>query len=104
MPGKYILNANGEPQLCEDIRAWGHWFQAADEQRRVGDDTVGDVRVSTVFLGADHNFTGKGQPVLWESMVFGGALDGEQDRYTSRTDAEAGHAALLAKVREASGA
>jgi hypothetical protein len=54
-------------------------------------------RVSTVFLVIDHGFHRHSEPnaapVLWETMVSGpeGFLD-YQDRYTSRADAEAGHA------------
>jgi hypothetical protein len=32
-------------------------------------------------------------------MVFDGALDGEQERYTSRAAALAGHAAMVERVR-----
>lgn len=51
--------------------------------RRSGTDLPGAVRVSTVFLGLDH-FGRVGEPVLWETMIFGGAHDGYQARYTSR--------------------
>jgi hypothetical protein len=33
------------------------------------------VRVSTVFLGLDHSWN-VGPPVLFETMIFGGELDG----------------------------
>lgn len=56
--------------------------------------------MSTVFLGIDHAFSG-GLPVLWETIVFGGPLDGEMDRYTSRADALAGHQVMCARVRAA---
>lgn len=68
-----------------------HW-------RHVGIDEIGASTVSTVFLGLDHAHNG-GPPVLWETMVFGGDLDGEQERYTSRADAVAGHAAMVARVK-----
>jgi hypothetical protein len=47
------------------------------------------VRVSTVFLGLDHGFgfaTEHG-PVLFETMVFGGRLDGHMERSRTREDA-----------------
>lgn len=52
-----------------------------------GEEKIG---VSTVFLGLDHQY-GKGKPVLFETMVFGGKLDGDMYRYTSWTAAERGH-------------
>lgn len=57
--------------------------------------------MSTVFLGLDHSHTSKGLPVLWETMVFGGPLDQEMDRYTSREDAVEGHEAMVKRVRAA---
>lgn len=47
--------------------------------------------VSTVFLVFDHNFSGKGPPLLYETMVFG--VDGGNfcRRYCTRTEAVAGH-------------
>jgi hypothetical protein len=39
-----------------------------------------------------------GPAILWESMVFGGPLDGEQRRYATRAEADAGHTALCMAV------
>lgn len=98
-----MLNANGEPEPCDDLLTWGRWMQTAE--RHVAHDLdEGDdgrtIRVSTVFLGLDHKFSSHGPPVLWETMVFGGLLDGEQDRYTSKAAALAGHQAMCQRVRE----
>jgi hypothetical protein len=99
---RYILDEHGQPVPCEDLATWAQWFETAD--RRVAQDLdEGDagkkVRVSTVFLGLDHRF-GDGPPILWETLVFGGALDGEMARYTSLADALAGHQAMCARVSE----
>ena len=51
--------------------------------------------VSTVFLSMDHGF-GKGRPVLYETMIFGGPRDQYQERYCTRAEAEAGHARTVA--------
>jgi hypothetical protein len=61
----------------------------------------GRVEVSTVFLVVDHNWSGEGPPVLWESMTFGGPADGAQRRYTSRDAAVVGHAEQVAQCRAA---
>jgi hypothetical protein len=99
MSDKYILDSAGNPEPAPSLMAWANWFDGNRDKRRVGDDTVGDVRVSTVFLGLDHSFGG-GPPLLYETMVFGGPLDGEQERYSTRAEAEAGHATMLARVTE----
>jgi hypothetical protein len=91
----YILDENGEPQSCPDILTWGQWMHSAD--RAVLKTDVGDVHISTVFLGLDHSFYG-GPPVLWETMIFGGAFDQDQWRYTSQLDAMRGHARAVALV------
>lgn len=94
MNGRYILNESGAPEPCEDLMMWGRWMEAGN--RIVQQDSVGGARVSTVFLGLDHSYNrGRGEPVLWETMIFGGPHDGYQERYTSRDDALAGHAAAL---------
>jgi len=100
----YILDEHGEVQPCPDVLAWGRWMEANRLTRHVAEDyDEGDgekqVRVSTVFLGLDHNHWG-GQPILWETMVFGGALDGEQQRYASRDAAVRGHQAICRRVNE----
>ena len=52
--------------------------------------------ISTVFLGLDHNPTGRGQPVLFETMIFGGWHDEFQVRYRTYDEAEAGHKRAVA--------
>lgn len=94
----YILDSDGNPQPCDDIIIRGRWFENADN-RRVAKTEVPDGEVSTIFLGIDHAF-GDGPPILWETMVFGGPLDGEQVRYTSRSGAVTGHEAMVARCVE----
>jgi len=103
----YILDAHGDPIPCDDALTWAAYVERSTHDRswiiaqdRDGRDPTGTgmITVSTVFLGIDHNLGGDGPPVLWETMVFGGALDGEQRRYTSRADALRGHQALCARV------
>ena len=65
--------------------------------RTVGDDTFGNVRVSTVFLGLDHSH-GHGEPVLFETMVFGGKHDELMARYSTHTEALNGHREIVALV------
>lgn len=60
--------------------------------------------VSTVWLGLDHAF-GDGPPRIFETMVFGIAVEGEPDnycrRYTTEAEAEAGHEEVVAMARAA---
>ena len=66
--------------------------------RRIERTQINDeVHVSTVFLGLDHSF-GEGPPLLFETMVFGGDMDQEEDRYTTYDQAEAGHKAMVERA------
>lgn len=35
----------------------------------VGETAVGEMTVSTIFLGIDHSFMGEGPPILFETMI-----------------------------------
>lgn len=89
------------PVAEPDLMKWATWFEHSSEERvvkRDADEETGWL-VSTVFLGLDHNFSGVGPPILFESMVFkkrkeNGQLTGEDticERYSTWEEAEAGH-------------
>lgn len=94
---------NGQPM--SDVIEWARMFED-DAIRRVALDEVvcGDesVRVSTVFLGLDHNW-GSGPPMIFETMVFGGPerIDQWQIRYPTEETAKLGHAAVVDALRRA---
>ena len=100
---KYILNKDHSIKVCEDTLTWGKFMEQDD--RFVRTDTIitlsGYVRISTVFLGIDHDFTRiqNHPPVLFETMIFGGEYDQAQARYCTWEAAVAGHAVAVAKVR-----
>jgi hypothetical protein len=109
--GPYYYSPEGEPM---ELMEWaelmgereGDWWQ-------IGKDRIGDLEVSTVWLGLDHRI-GPGPPLIFETMVFDRSRhwrepiytidppdasekwEGEMYRYSTREDAEEGHR----KVRE----
>ena len=95
MAEHYTLDANHEVHECDLLT----WARALDNTRRVAAYEKGDVLVSTVFLGLNHRF-GDGPPLLFETLVFGGPLDGEMDRYSTWDEAVAGHNAIVARVQQ----
>lgn len=107
--GQYILDEDGEPVPEPDLLKWGAWYREADRHVAVtivGGDGDHQVRVSTVFVGMDHNFGGvNSTPILWETMIFGGPNSDYMRRYTTRADALAGHeeAARTALIPEGDG-
>jgi hypothetical protein len=93
---KYILNGH-QPVKENDIFKWGKWYESAD--RKVAETFVGNVQVSTVFLGLDHAWGG-GEPILFETMIFGGKEDGFQQRYHTWEEAEVGHEEAVELAKE----
>lgn len=90
MTKKYILDGK-IPKEVDDTIAWAKGFEI--ENRRVAETFPAEgIRVSTVFLGIDHNFHGQGAPILFETMIFGGPHNDYQERYSTWEEAEAGHA------------
>lgn len=95
---KYILNDQGEPVPEPNLHKWGSWMQNT-KGRVVKKETIGDSEVSTVFLGLDHSFGDTSEPILWETMVFDGKLDQEQDRCPgNRADAIKMHERMVERV------
>lgn len=99
----YVLNGRTPVPLREDnnddMDEWVIWCAHTDE-RSIARDWIGEVLVSTAFLCQDVRLPDEVEPVLFETTVFGGALDGESFIYATYDEAEEGHAAMLARVRE----
>lgn len=94
----YILSEDGQqPVACNDIMRWGEWYARAN--RIVKQETVGDMWISTVFLGLDHGWFG-GAPIVWETMVFKDREDVEMDRCAGNRDqALAMHQAMVERMQ-----
>lgn len=92
----FILGGKDEHEaIPTELMSWAQWFESAN--RHVATDVVGPtagIRVSTVFLGLDHSFSG-GPPLIFETMIFGGPNDGYQNRYSTWDEAVAGHKSAI---------
>jgi hypothetical protein len=84
---------NGEPLT---LRQWADLL--GSNKRRVALDaltwgTVSAMRISTVYLGIDHNFLLTGPPLIFETMVFGeeGWADEACYRWSTLDEAQRGH-------------
>lgn len=94
----YILAEDGKTPIKTDLSGMCEWRERCPEAYRVALYESDGVKVSTVFLSHDHAYGG-GQPVLWETMIFGGEHSDTQERYTSYEDAVAGHAKCVEMVK-----
>lgn len=95
----YILDNNNNP-VAKPVFEAAQWLEDNDHRRTLKRDEIGDILVSTVFLGLDHSFPWNEDktPVLWETMIFGGEHDQYQERYTSHKDALEGHKKALTLI------
>lgn len=96
MSETYIL-AGTTPVPEADLQAWARWFETAD--RRVAETWVTPaIRVSTVFLGLDHQW-GVGPPLLFETMVFREGDGQDTVRTSTWHQAEQAHEQVVELVR-----
>lgn len=86
MSDHYILDGK-TPVPC-DLMTWARAFEKTD--RHVAMREKDGVRVSTVFLGLNHQY-GEGPPLLFETMIFGGPHDQYQERCSTWDEAEKMH-------------
>lgn len=101
----WILDAELR-EIPVDLLTWARWVE--DHNRHVGEDWIGDYRISTVFLGLDHNWTMHGPPLLYETMLFmrdEEATFGQRsleliERYATWVEAEEGHVRAVEEIKE----
>lgn len=94
----YILDGH-RPVPEPDLVKYSQWYATAE--RHVGYTLVGEnTSVSTVFLGINHNHSDLGGPILFETMIFGDAVDEEyQVRCRTWEEAEANHQEAIEYAR-----
>jgi hypothetical protein len=94
----YYLNTDHTYHPC-DVHEWREQFEKMD--RHVADDVINDLRVSTVWLGNDHNILGD-RPLLLETMVFEGKgyMEIYCDRYSTWDEAVIGHKKAIQWVKD----
>lgn len=99
MPLKfYTLNAAGQPVYEPDKDQWQSWFDANLHATKIAETEINDAIITTVFIG--HAFEST-EPVLWETMVFGGRLDQVRDKCAGNLDqAKAMHEQMCQRVRD----
>jgi hypothetical protein len=98
----------GHTPIAVDFLTWAEAMEKRcrsmrdkrEDPWRVGRTEINDkCYVSTVFIGLDHNWDG-GDPLLFETMIFGGPLDQYQERYSTWEQAERGHEEAVTEARK----
>lgn len=106
LDGRIPIPVSFRQQVRAIVNAPGRCYQEKREKSgawaRVGEDKVGDVEVSTVFIGHDMGFCmrdGKRVAILFETMAFDANGNGDLiDRYETWEEAEIGHAKAVAEL------
>lgn len=92
----YILH--GHDLVCTDAVTWRQWFETED--RVVGRTQVSpSILISTVFVGLDLGCD-PDNPLVFETEVIEAgvsSVDARRVRYSTWSDAELGHRAIVAK-------
>ena len=91
-------------------REWVSLREGDEEYYRIGSTTVGDIWVSTVWVGLDMGFSFVHpdrvyEPIIFETMVFNNAanpddrfMDLEMERYSTEAQARDGHERMVGIV------
>lgn len=86
----FLLDENNVPKPV----TLGKYIEYIKDQpfnKHIGCFEQDGVRVSTVFLSINHAVSSSSEPVLFETMIFGGHHDNFQRRYCTYDQAVAGH-------------
>jgi hypothetical protein len=89
----YKLDKDKNVVACQ-IDELGKCFENI-EDRIVEKTLKNGSEISTVFLCIDHNFGGEGPPIVFETMIFGGPLDGLQFRCCTWDEAVEQHKKIV---------
>lgn len=95
----YRLNDNNEIEECTPSQAEEFIHS---ERKIVRQEYVGEKFVSTVMLTIDHNFLRYGDPILFETMIFGNnsGLESYCARYRTYQEALRGHNEVVEKLKQ----
>ena len=95
----YYKLVNKRPVPVDDVKEWAKSYS---DDRHIGNDKFivdgTEITVSTVFLALDHNFGGT-EPILFETMIFGGKHNDYQERYTTWEEADDKHWLIVNQLK-----
>ena len=75
-------------------------ISSAPYYHRVKRTEIDDILISTVFTGVNSCWDDEQPPLVFETRVFNGPMDGWCDRYSTWEEAEKGHQEIVEKVNQ----
>lgn len=99
MSDHYYLNEDHTYRPCSFVE-WAEQFENLRGSKHVANDIVNGNRISTIWLGLDHNFlrgTFGGDPLVFETMVFTEEVGGSKycERHSTWDEAVEGHSRAI---------
>ena len=97
---RYFILRDNEVVEEPDHAAWTAWYQSSFEAvREIARTVTGHGTIVTRFLPVSMTLGEDAQPLLFETRVAGGWLDGQGERFPTLESATAGHQSWVARVR-----
>ncbi|MCG6963065.1 MAG: hypothetical protein LJE95_07340 [Acidobacteria bacterium] len=97
---RYFMLRDGKVVEAPDHATWAGWYESSYEKVRevIRTETV-HATVTTQFLPISMTLSTQEQPLLFETRVSGGWLNGQGDRFPDMERARDGHKAWVERVR-----
>ena len=100
MPNQYYYKLEGQtPVPVESFMEWSLWIMSASTTVMINE--LKDSIISTRFVGIDLNpgsCNSLSQPMIFETLVVGGAMDGKRNFYPTWDEAIQGHLKICTQV------
>lgn len=106
MPIRYYKLEGKTPVAVESFIQWNLWMASASfAEITVMYNEFADCLISTKFVGIDLNPGSgnyKSQPMVFETLVMGGVLDGKKNLYPTWDEAMQGHLKICTQISKLS--
>jgi len=97
---RYFMLRDGKVIEEADHATWKGWYESSYENVRVVARTETlHATVTTCFLPVSMSLGANAEPLLFETRVAGGWLDGKGDRFPTLEEATGGHESWVDRVR-----
>jgi hypothetical protein len=103
MPNHYYKLEGQTPVAVESFMEWSLWMMSAKTTVMINE--LNDCIISTRFVGIDLNpgsSNSNSQPMVFETLVMGGSLDGKKNLYPTWDDAIQGHLKICTQISKLS--
>ena len=103
--GTYKLNVIDKTYTPCPTLEWAEQLEELNDlhMKHVADDYINNNRISTIWLGVDHQWNENAPPLLFETMVFKDGDYGNKiycSRYSTWQEAEEGHKRAIKWVED----